>query len=489
MDHTEASHSIPSGAMLIGSEWVADSSEGRREHRNPSTGAVLGSFAVAGAVEMDAAVARAKEAFPAWRDTHPVGRQDVLLSIAQRLREHQAEMSVLRTLEIGAPLKAPGGRSMAADYFTHFAGWADKLEGRTIPVGANALDYTVPEPYGVIGVLIPWNGPVVSAGMKVAPALAAGNCVVLKPSELAPFSTLRFAELCIEAGLPPGVLSVCPGGASAGEALVAHPDVGKISFTGGIPTAQRILAASASSLKPVVLELGGKSAAIIFPDADMDLAVSTVVRSTLSGIAGHACVLPTRMLVDEHCYDEVCERARDLAGAIVVGDPFDPKTQMGPVIDDASCRRIAAFIDRAVAQGQGRLLAGGKRLGGDLAGGYFIEPTIFADVELESDLAQEEIFGPVLSISPFSSEAEAVTTANGTRFGLGGFVFTSDLDRAHRVAAALQVGWVGINAFPPMPANAPFGGVKQSGFGREGGLEGLLEFTRSKNIYMQVRAQ
>jgi aldehyde dehydrogenase (NAD+) len=479
---------LPSGSMLIGGEWVEATSGARREHINPATGRVLGSFALAGSDEVDAAVAAAHDASRAWRAWDPARRRDVLLSIAALLQEKDAELGVLRTLETGAPLKRRRGRSMAAEYFTYFAGWVDKIEGRTIPVGANALDYTVPEPYGVVAVLIPWNGPVVSAGMKVAPALAAGNCVVLKPSELGPLAALRFAEICLEAGLPPGVLNVIPGGSVAGDALVRHPGVGKISFTGGARTGRAILAAAATNLTPATLELGGKSAAIVFQDADLDAAVQTGVMTGVASLSGQGCVLPTRMLVEDSVYDRVERAVAELARALVVGDPFDAATQMGPVINETACARILESVERAEAQAEGQLLAGGRRLGGALADGYFIPPTVFGGVDNQSPLAQNEIFGPVLSLIRFASETEAVELANGTQYGLGGFVFTADLSRAHRVAAALEAGWIGINGFPPMPANAPFGGVKQSGFGREGGAAGLHEFLRPKNVYVQLPA-
>jgi aldehyde dehydrogenase (NAD+) len=478
---------LPSGALLIGEEWVADPSGGRMEHVNPSTGKVLASFALAGASEIETAVAAARDAFPAWRAWAPNARREVLFEIARRLEIHAPELSVLRSLEIGAPLKPGGGLNLAAEYFRYYAGWVDKLEGRTIPTYPGvALDYTLVEPYGVVAVLIPWNGPVVSAGMKVAPALAAGNTVVLKPSELGPLAALRFAELCRDAGLPPGVLNVVPGGPEAGQALVSHPGVDKISFTGGPATARKVLTAAAEHLVPVVLELGGKSANVVFADADLDAAVMTSVMAGIVNAAGQACVLPTRMLVADDVYDEVEARAADLARGVRVGDPFADGIQMGPVINDAACQRILGVIEQARDDGSGRLVAGGERLGGDLADGYFITPTVFGDVDHDSSLAQDEIFGPVLAMTRFADEDEAVALANGTRYGLGAIVYTNDLRRAHRVAARLDAGSLGINAFPPMPVNAPFGGMKESGFGREGGQAGVEEFLRVKNVYVSL---
>ena len=472
--------------MLIGDTWVAGDDAARRDHLNPATGKPLGSFALGSPTDIDAAVAAAHAAFPAWRDLAPVVRRDLLLELARLLAAHDVELGTLRTLELGAPLKRKRGRSMAAEYVTYYAGWVDKLEGSTVPLGPGALDYTRPEPYGVVAVIIPWNGPVVSAAMKVAPALAAGNCVVLKPSELAPLSALRFGELCLEAGIPPGVVNVVPGGPEAGDRLVRHPGIGKISFTGGGATATRIMAAAAIRLTPLTLELGGKSALLIFDDANIDKAVQIGVTTGLINLSGQGCVLPTRMLVHDSIYDEVEQRVLAIVHSLRAGDPFDPATTFGPVINAAAVERILGVIDRARADGAGRIIAGGARIGGDLADGFYIEPTVFSDVDNQSSLAQDEVFGPVLSLVRFHDEAHGVGIANDSKYGLGGFVFTRNLDRAHRVAAALQAGSIGINGFPPMPPGAPFGGVKQSGFGREGAAAGLWEFLQLKNVYVEL---
>jgi acyl-CoA reductase-like NAD-dependent aldehyde dehydrogenase len=321
--------------------------------------------------------------------------------------------------------------------------------------------------------------------MKVAPALAAGNCVVLKPSELAPFTPQVFGEICLDAGLPPGVVNVVTGGPEAGEALVSHPDVGKISFTGGGATARRVMESAARMLTPVVLELGGKSANIVFPDADLDAAATMACQTGVLNLAGQVCSLPTRLLVHDSVFDDVLARVAERAKATKVGMPFEAGTQMGPVITEASCTRILGVIERAVSDGA-RLLTGGARLGGDLADGFFIAPTVFGDVDPASGLAQAEVFGPVLSAIRFRDEDEAVAIANGTPYGLAGYVWTADLKRAHRVASGLEAGWIGVNGFPPMPPNVPFGGFKQSGFGREGGLAGVLEFVRTKNVYVDL---
>ena len=479
---------VPDGALLIGDRWATTTSAGTGVHVNPAKGTALGPFALAGPDEVDEAVRAARAALPEWRRWTAQRRRGVLERIASLLEERVLEHSTVRSLEAGTPFKkpAPGGRWLAAEYFHYYAGWVDKLHGVTPPAySARSLDYSLPEPYGVVAIIVPWNAPVASAAMKVAPALAAGNCVVLKPSELAPFSPQIFARICLDAGLPPGVVNVVTGGPEAGEALVSHVDVDKISFTGGGGTARSVMEQAARNLTPVLLELGGKSADLVFGDADLDAAADMASQMTLRAGSGQGCNLPTRILVEESVYNDFLDRIVKRASSIVLGDPFDPATQMGPVINEAACNRILGVIEQAVAEGP-HLMTGGSRAGGELAAGYFIEPTVFADVDPASQLAQQEVFGPVLAVSPIADEDEAVAVANDTKFGLAGYLWTNDLKRAHRVAEALEAGWIGVNGFPPMPPNAPFGGNKQSGFGREGGLEGLLEYVRTKNVYIDL---
>jgi len=476
---------VPTGDLLIDGEFVPARSGDRREQLDPSNGRPLASIAIGGPDDIDQAIGSATDAFAAWSSWPAHRRRDVLLELARLIDAHELELGVLRSLETGAPLKRKRGPSLAAEWTRYYAGWVDKIEGTTAtPYSGPSVSYTVPEPYGVIAVLTPWNGGMVSAAMKVAPALAAGNTVVLKPADLAALGPLRFAELCLEAGIPPGVLNVVPGGPAAGAALVSDSRIGKISFTGGGVTARRIMAAAAETLTPVVLELGGKSADLVFPDADIDVATATAVQASLANIAGQGCVLPTRLLVHDAVYDEVAGKVAMMAAALRVGRPFDDGVQMGPVIDAANCERILGLIAKARADGDGELLTGGDRLDGDLADGYFVAPTVFGAVDNASDIAQHEVFGPVLALVRFGDEDEAVELANGTQYGLGGLVYTRDIDRAHRLAKRLQAGYIGINAFPPMPPNAPFGGVKASGFGREGGRDGLMEFLQIKNVYV-----
>ena len=478
---------VPSGDLLVGGDRVRETSAGAREQIDPSTGRALATVALAGPDEIDAAVRAARDAQDDWLGLSPAQRRDVILRFAQLLDDYHEELSILRSLELGAPLKRKRGANMAVEYMRYFAGWVDKLEGRTIPVyPGRSLDYTVPEPYGTVAAITPWNGGVVSAAMKAIPALVAGNTVVVKPSELAVLSLLRFGELGLAAGLPPGALNVVPGAVAAGQALVTHPGVDKISFTGGTATAREVLRGAATNLTPVILELGGKSACIVFADADLDAAVATTVGLALAGMSGQGCVLPTRLVVQDAVYAEVEQRVVAAASSLVVGRPFDEGVQAGPVITEAACQRIVGTVEAAASRGDGRLLAGGRRLGGDLAEGFFVEPTVFGEVDNSSPIAREEIFGPVLSLVRFGDEAEALGIANDSPYGLGGLVFTRDVARAHRMAGRLQAGSVGINAFAPMPPSAPFGGVKQSGFGREGGLAGVEEFLRPKNVYVDL---
>ena len=477
---------LPKGSLLIGDGRVERTDAGVFEQVDPSTGEVLAAVTLAGATEIDDAVRAAHEAEADWRGLAPSRRRDLILALADALDEHHEELSILRSLELGAPKKQGKGLNMAVEYIRYFAGWVDKLEGSTIPISSTVLDYTIPEPYGTVAALTPWNGGVVSVAMKVVPALVAGNCVVLKPSELATLAPLRFGELALAAGIPPGVLNVVPGGVAAGEALVAHAGVNKISFTGGTATARHVLRGAAANLTPVILELGGKSANIVFDDGDLDSAVMTTVFTALGGMSGQGCVLPTRLLIQQGVYAELEQRIVAAASALSVGRPFDAGVQAGPVISQASLDRILTVVDAARTRGDGKLLTGGQRLEGDLASGFFVAPTVFGSVDNSSPIAQDEVFGPVLSLVSFSDEDEAIRLANDSLYGLGGLVFTRDIGRAHRVAHALKVGSVGINAFAPMPPSVPFGGVKHSGYGREGGLVGVKEFLQDKNIYVDI---
>jgi len=480
--------SLPNPRLIIGADEPTNGGGGTYEHHYPASGEVQAFVPLAGGGDVDAAVAAARAAFPLWRDMDLNRRREILSTIAAKLVADGERLSAIATHEMGVPnLLAGTAAYIAADWFTYYAGWIGKSGGEVIPVpGGDAFDYVRDEPLGVIATIIPWNGPLVSIGMKVAPALAAGNCVVLKPPENAPFTALRFAELAAEAGLPPGVFNVIPGDGQAGAALCAHPGVDKITFTGGGETARKVLAAAAQALTPVVLELGGKSANIVFPDADLDAAAQMAIGAGLVTLSGQGCMLPTRLLVHSDVYDDMVSRVVGGAQLLSVGDPWDPTTIMGPLATAGQLQRVTQAVDRAVAGKSGRLLCGGSPPEG-LGNGYYYSPTVFGDVEPASDLAQKEIFGPVLSMLRFGSEEEAVELANGTQYGLAAYLHTRDLRRAHVIAAALDSGGVAVNGFPIVPSGAPFGGVKQSGFGREGGLWGLREFQRTKNVYIGLQ--
>jgi aldehyde dehydrogenase (NAD+) len=481
-----AKATLPEPALHIAGDRVTTSSEGNLARIDPTTGEVLAEFPVAGEVEVDQAVRAAAAAFPAWKRLAADKRREILFRIARLLEAANDELCTIIALESGSPLGRSSTR-LAVDNFDYYAGWCDKFAGELVhSYPQRALDYVRYEPYGVVGALIPWNAPLITAAKKLAPAFAAGNCVILKSPEFGPFATMRLAEICQEAGLPDGVLSVLAGGPVAGEAIIRHPDVRKVSFTGGPEVARRVMTVAAESVTPVLLELGGKSANIVFADADLDHAAQIAASmSTISG-AGQGCLYPTRLLVQDSVYDEVVDRVVAVARSPKIGDPLDHEVTMGPVISESACTRIMGHIERAQADGAGRLLTGGRRLDGELAEGCFIEPTVFVDVDNASPIAQEEVFGPVLSVLRFRDEAEAVRLANDTRFGLAAYVHTRDLVRAHAVADDLEAGWVGVNSFPPLAASAPFGGTKLSGFGIEGGRAGLEEFVHHKNIYIPL---
>jgi aldehyde dehydrogenase (NAD+) len=488
---TTTAHELGTARPFIDGRWLESTSLGLADHVNPATGRVNGAVAMSGAAEVDAAVAAAKAAHPAWRAMPGDQRRRILQRIDELLAREFDTLGRTTTLELGHPLMSSIGLSyLCSSWFGYYAGWCDKIEGSTVPLtGFNTgFDYTLLEPYGVVGIILTWNGPMVSVGMKVAPALAAGNCVVLKTPEQAPFTVARFAEIALEEDLPPGVLQVLPGGAEAGDRLVRHPDVRKVSFTGGIGTAKRIMAAASDTLTPLVFELGGKSANLVFADADVATAINMTVTSCYT-LAGQGCVISTRLLAQRPIYDEVvAATARKVAG-LTVGDPFDATTVVGPVVSRASYQRILGVIDGARGAGGARVVSGAaavarKALPAANADGFFIEPRVFADVAPESVLAQQEVFGPVMSIIPFDSEEEAVAIANGTSYGLGTFLHTRDLARAHRLAAQLESGTVSVNGSTALPPAAPFGGYKQSGFGREGGRDGLMEFLQVKNVHI-----
>lgn len=477
-------HVMPAPGMIIGDRRIADASGGAFEHRYAADGSLTSQVPLGGPAEIEAAVAAAKAALPAWRQTPVHVRRTAMLRVAELLMAHAAEFEALATLDNGTPRAfAASAAPVAADLFVYNAGWCDKIGGEVVPAyGSPSLDYTLDEPYGVVGVIIPWNGPLISCGMVLGPALAAGNCIVLKPPELAPYSALRLGEIFLEAGFPPGVINVVPAGPEGGEALVRHPDVDKVHFTGSGTTAQKVLGSALLTLKPVGLELGGKSANLIFEDADLAAAAQHAMAGILQ-LSGQGCINGTRILVQRSVYDQVLAMIVEIARNVPLGDPQSPEVLVGPVVNETAVNRIMGVIDDAQADGA-RLVTGGSRVGGDYATGYFIEPTVFAEVDPASALGQNEVFGPVLAVIPFDDEAEAVAIANATRFGLAGYIQTNDVRRVHRVAGALTAGNVWVNGFMGIPGAAPFGGTRESGYGRLGGVWGIREFSRPKNVWI-----
>jgi aldehyde dehydrogenase (NAD+) len=481
----DSNNTLPKVALRIGAREFTEGSGGTYSHINPATGKVQAAIPMAGKREMDEAVEAAAEAFKAWRVWKPADRRDVMLRLGTLIEENATEFARLQARDVGSAVSlSVRGWSQAKAWNNYYAGWADKLDGHVSKSFERDGEFscTQLQPYGVIGIINTWNGPLIGMGMKVSPAIAAGNTVVVKPSEMTPWTSDLYAQLVKKAGIPDGVVNMLPGGPEAGEALVSHPLVQKISFTGGPAVARKILETCARLLKPALLELGGKSANIVFPDANLDVVCPWSVSFSIGLLSGQGCSLPTRMLVHADIYNEVVERIVAAAKALKQGDPFDPEVTMGPVVNQTAVNRILSMIERARSEGHGRLVTGGKRRGGDLADGYFIEPTIFVDVDPKSPIAQEEVFGPVLVVSKFNTEEEAIAMANGTQYGLGGWLQTRDVQRLFRVAEQIRAGAIICNGAAPIQPNTPFGGVGLSGFGREGGRQGIDEFVRTKTI-------
>jgi aldehyde dehydrogenase (NAD+) len=476
------------GGLLIGGDRITDASGGTYAHIYPATGQPNAHIQLAGSDDVDRAVASAWDAHREWVSLTVDRRRDLLIDLADAVHENLDELARLNVHDYAVPISFAGNAILLERFLRHFAGYVDKPHGATTPVtGSFDVNLIEREPYGVVGVITPWNGSLVVTGSCVAPALAAGNAVVLKPSEVAPFAALRFGELCVEAGLPVGLVNVVPAGPEGGDALVRHPEIRKIHFTGGESTARRVLQSAAVNLTPVVTELGGKSANIVFADADLEAAAMLSAHQGPLMQSGQSCACASRVLVHESVYDAFLEKFVAVIESSTVGDPLDPRVVFGPVISEAAADRIVGVIERAVGDRSGELLLGGRRLGGELADGYYVEPTVFAGVDNGSALAQTETFGPVVSVMKFSDEADAVRIANDTRYGLNAFVQTNDLGRAHRVARQLEAGSVWINTFSDISPQGPYGGYKQSGSGRTGGLEGLHEFLQVKNIRIGMR--
>lgn len=478
---------FPQYPLIIGESREKAGGGDVHAHLYPATGRVTREITLANADDVDRAVRAARAAAPAWRALTGDKRRDLFFKLATLCETHLAELAQLVVAENGSiSMAAPYMAMDAAQKFRYYGGWADKIQGRTVSTwGAAAHDYIAYEPYGVVGAIIPWNGPLFAATMVLAPALAAGNTVVVKSPELAPWSVMRLGELFLEAGFPAGVVNVVTGGADVGAAMVAHPGIDKIQFVGSGATAKKVLMRAAETLKPCGLELGGKSAVIVFADADVQDAAKRGLSGAISA-NGQGCVNGTRLLVQRPIYEAYVQMLGTMAGHIKVGDPMDASTVMGPVISEAALSRILGMVNQGQSDGA-RLVCGGARLGADHAAGTFLGLTVLADVGQDSAIARHEVFGPVLTVTPFESEEEAIVLANASDYGLGGYIHTHNLGRAHRMAAALDAGMVQVNASGEgMTPCVPFGGMKQSGYGRLGGEAGLHEFLRVKNVLMNL---
>lgn len=480
--------SLPEFAHVIGESAETAGTGETFAHVYPASGEVTREIRLASADDVDRAVAAARAAHPAWRAMPGDKRRDLMLRLASVIEERAAEMSPLLSAENGSILLAgPHMSADAAQKFRYFGGWADKLEGRTVPTwGGPAHDYVSYEPFGTIGIIVPWNGPFFAATMVMAPALAAGNCVVLKAPENAPWSIMKLLELIRLAGFPPGVVNLVTGGPDVGAAMVEHPGIDKIEFIGSGATAKKILASAAQSLKPVGLELGGKSAVLVFADTNLQEAAKRGLSGAISA-NGQGCVNGTRLLVERAIYEPYVEMLKAMAAHVKVGDPFAMDTIMGPVISETALDRIHGIVTRGAAEG-GRIVCGGERMGGDHAGGAFYPITVLADVGHGSEIARNEVFGPVLVVTPFDSEEEAVMLANDSDYGLGAYIHTTNLTRAHRVAGQMMAGQVQVNGSgEAMTPCVPFGGMKHSGHGRLGGIEGLREFQQVRNVWINLQ--
>ncbi len=472
-------------SLLIDGQFVPAVSGRTFDTLNPATGQVLAQVAEAGVEDIDAAVASSRKAFEgAWGAMRAADRGALMLKLADLIRRDAEELVHLESLDSGKPVSAIRRQDLPAvlDTLTYYAGMADKINGQVIPARPDALTYTIREPLGVVGAIVPWNFPLMIGMWKIAPALACGCTVVLKPAEITPLTALKIGALALEAGFPAGVLNVVPGfGAVAGQALVDHADVDKVTFTGSPAVGRQILRGAAGNLKRVTLELGGKSANIVFPDADLDAAG----RAAGSGIffnTGQVCSAGSRILVHESIHDEMVERLTARADRMRLGDPQDSGTSMGPVVSETQMNRVLDYI-RIGSEDGATLAAGGNRHG---SAGYFVEPTIFANVRPDMRIAQEEIFGPVAAIIPFRDEEDALRIANGTVYSLAAGVWTADIARAHRFTRKLKAGTVWVNTFGPTDIRLPWGGTRDSGFGREHGEVAIDNFTEPKVVWINT---
>lgn len=476
--------------LFIGGKFVDAQDGATIDVLNPHDNSLITKVAEAKAADVDLAVEAATRAFPAWKRMPAAERGRLLLKLADRIEAEADELAKLEALDTGHPVR--DARSIdvmrTAACYRYFGGMADKFQGSVVPVEEGFLNYVQREPIGVVGQIVPWNFPLMFTSWKLGPALAAGNTVVMKPSEITPLSTLRIAELMAEVGFPEGVVNIVVGyGHTAGQHLAEHPKVGKISFTGSTNVGRRIVEASKGNLKRVQLELGGKGANMIFEDANIEAAVNGSAWAIFHN-QGQACIAGSRLIIHERVLDDFMNRFISLAQSIRLGNPLDPQTEMGPLTSAVHRDRVLSFVDVAKEQG-GEVLTGGKPPSDQaLAAGCYVEPTVVR-AKPSDRVAQEEVFGPFVTVLTFRDDEEALAIANGTEYGLGSGLWTRDLARAHKVAGAMRAGMVWINSYKRVNPGSPFGGVGQSGYGREMGFEAMHDYTEAKSVWVNVDAR
>ena len=476
--------------LFIGGDFVDAVEGGRIPVINPHDNSLIAEVAEARAADIDRAVEAARRAFPAWKRMAASERGRLLGKLADAIEADGENLAYLESIDTGHPLRDTRGLDVPRTIvtFRYFAGLADKIDGRVAPADPGFFNYVTREPVGVVGQIVPWNFPLMFTSWKLGPALAAGNTVIMKPAELTPLTTLRVAQLVARVGIPPGVVNIVPGyGNTAGQYLAEHPGVDKIAFTGSTLTGQKIVQASAGNLKRVQLELGGKGANIVFDDASIDAAVGGSAFAIFHN-QGQACIAGSRLLVHEKIADEFLYKFLALARSIRIGNPLDPATEMGPLTSPGHRDRVLRYIDVAKQQGSTILTGGNAPTDPALQAGCYIEPTVVT-ANPDDRVCQEEVFGPFVSITRFRDDEEVIRMANSTQYGLGGGLWTRDLQRAHRVASAIRSGMVWVNTYKRVSPASPFGGVGQSGYGRDLGPESIHEYTFAKSVVMNIDAQ
>jgi betaine-aldehyde dehydrogenase len=457
---------------------------------NPHDNTEIAQIALAGKADVDKAIHAAQRAYPKWSRLAAMDRGRILLKLADLIEANAEQLAMLESLDTGHPIRDSRILDVprTAVTYRYFGGMADKFQGDVVPVEAGFLNYVSREPLGVVGQVVPWNFPLMFTSWKMAPALAAGNCVVLKPAEITPLSSLRIAELMAEAGMPEGVVNILPGlGQVAGQYIAEHPEIAKIAFTGSTATGRRIVQASAGNLKKVQLELGGKGANIVFEDAFLPAAINGAAWAIFHN-QGQACIAGARLVLHESIAEEFLEKFTALAKSIRLGNPLDPNTEMGPLTSQLHRDRVLSYVDIARQEG-GDILSGGKAPGGDLSAGCYIEPTIVRAKSTHDRIAQEEVFGPFVTVLTFKTDEEALAIANSTEYGLGAGLWTRNLQRAHLMAREIKSGMVWINCYKRVNPGSPFGGVGQSGYGREMGFDVMREYTQAKSVWVNIDAQ